>query len=74
MDKVYVVMRDSDLIGVYTTHQKATQELLLSAQKESLTLKEHSFEFGIEYFIYVGTLPSILYCWEIHEVTPDNRT
>lgn len=73
MDKVYVVIRDSDLIGVYTTHRKATQELIISAQKEGLTLRDYSFDYGIEYFIYAGTLPSILYSWEIHEVTPDSR-
>jgi len=73
MNELYVLMRDSELVGVYTTHRKATQELILSTQKEGLTLRDYSFEFGVEFFTYVGALPSNLYCWEIQEVTPDNR-
>lgn len=71
MNPVYVLMRDGEIIGVYTTHRKATQELILSTQKEKLTLRDYSFEFGVEFFIYVGALPSSLYCWEIREITPD---
>ena len=50
MDKLYVVTKDSELIGVYTTHRKATQALIMDTIKEGMKLQDYSFEFGVEFF------------------------
>lgn len=73
MNELYVLMCDGELIGVYTSHRKATQELILSTQKDHLTLGNYSFEFGIEFFDYIGPDFGCHFSWEIHEVTPDER-
>jgi len=73
MNELYVLMRDGELIGVYTTHQKVIQQLILSTQKERLTLGNYSFEFGIEFFDYIGPESGCHFLWEIYEITPDER-
>lgn len=73
MDKVYVVMQDSDLIGVYTTHQKAIQAIIMDTIKNNMKLNDHSYEFGIDFFDYIGPESGLHFLWEIHEVTPDSR-
>ena len=73
MTELYVLMKDSELVGVYTSHRKATQALLIDTLKESMTLKEYSFEFGVEFFTYIGPKSGQSFLWEIQEVTPDER-
>lgn len=73
MNKLYVVMRDNELVGVYTTHRKAMQTLLMDTLKEGMALKEYSFEFGVEFFTYIGPESGLNFLWEIQEVTPDER-
>lgn len=73
MSELYVLMKDSELVGVYTSHRKATQALLMDTLKEGMTLKEYSFEFGVEFFTYIGPESGQPFLWEIQEVTPDER-
>lgn len=73
MNELYVVTKDSELVGVYTTHRKATQALIMDTIKEGMKLQDYSFEFGVEFFTYIGPESGLSFFWEIREVTPDNR-
>lgn len=73
MNELYVLMKDSELVGVYTTHRKATQALILDTMKNGMKLNEYSFEFGVEFFDYIGPESGGHFLWEIQEVTPDAR-
>ena len=73
MSEVYVLMRDGELDGVYTSHRKAVQALIFNTVKSGMKLNDYSFEFGIEFFDYIGPESGLHFSWEIHEVTPDNR-
>ena len=73
MNELYVLMRDSELVGVYTTHRKATQALIMDTIKAGMQLSHYSFEFGVEFFDYIGPESGQHFLWEIQEVTPDTR-
>jgi len=73
MNELYVLTKDSELVGVYTTHRKATQTLIMDTIREGMKLKDYSFEFGIEFFTYIGPESGMPFIWEIQEVTPDAR-
>lgn len=71
MDKLYVLMCDDTLMGVFTEHRKATQALIIDVTSKEKKLVEYSYDFGIEFFTYHG--PVCTYVYSIHEVTPDER-
>lgn len=73
MNELYVLTKDSELVGVYTTHRKATQALIMDTIKEKMKLQDYSFEFGVEFFTYIGPESGMPFFWEIREVTPDER-
>lgn len=73
MNELYVLTRDDELIGVYTTHRKATQALIMDTIREGMKLQDYSFEFGVEFFTYISPESGLPFCWEIREVTPDER-
>jgi hypothetical protein len=41
--------------------------------KEGMKLQDYSFEFGIEFFTYIGPESDSPFCWEIRVVKPDAR-
>lgn len=73
MNKLYIVTKDSELVGVYTTHQKAEQALIMDTIKEEMKLQDYSFEFDIEFFTYIDSKSGSPFFWEIREITPDER-
>ena len=73
MNELYVLIKDSELVGVYTTHRKATQALIMDTIREGMKLKDYSFEFGVEFFTYIGPESGLPFIWEIRKVTPDER-
>ena len=73
MNELYVLIKDSELVGVYTTHRKATQTLIMDTIREGMKLKDYSFDFGIEFFTYIGPESGLPFIWEIREITPDSR-
>lgn len=73
MNKLYVLTNDGELVGVYTTHRKATQTLIMDTIREGMKLKDYNFEFGIEIFTYIGPESGLPFIWEIQEITPDER-
>ena len=72
MNTMFVLFIDNRLVGVYTSHRKATQTMILESLKYGKKLQDYSFQFGIEFFTYVDTDDDI-YVYQLMEVTPDER-
>lgn len=72
MNNVFVLFLDNHLVGVYTTHRKATQAMILDAFKYGKKLQDYSFQFDVEFFTYVDADDDIC-IYELMEVTPDER-
>ena len=72
MNTVFVLFLDNHLVGVYTTHRKATQTMILDSFKNGIKLQDYSFQFGTEFFTYVNVADDT-YVYELMEVTPDER-
>ena len=70
MDTVFVLFLDNHLVGVYTSHRKATQAMIMDMVGRKL--KEYSFQFGTEFFTYADSDDNIS-AYELQEVTPDAR-
>ena len=71
MDNLFVLFLNGKLIGVYTSHRKATQTMIMDTVRKSWQLTQYQYDFGIEFFSYEHEEVEELY--EIHEVTPDAR-
>ena len=71
MEKVYVLFLAGKLIGVYTSHRKAAQTMILDTIRKGWKLAQYQYDFGVEFFSYDHDGVEGLY--EIHEVTPDAR-
>ena len=72
METVFVLFLDNHLVGVYTSHRKATQAMILDSFKEGIHLTDYSFQFGTEFFTYANSVEDT-YVYELMEVTPDAR-
>ena len=68
METVFVLFLDGHLIGVYTSHRKATKTLIQDTIGRKL--QDYSFQFGTESFTYVDSDDDI-FIYELMEVTPD---
>lgn len=72
MENLFVLFMSDRLVGVYTSHRKATQTMMLDTIRDNLKLDSYSYSFGVEFFSYLDTDGNEI-VWEIQEVTPDNR-
>lgn len=72
MENVYVLFMENRLVGVYTSHRKAMQTLILDTVRQNWKLDRYQFDFGIEYFTYVDDEGNETE-YEIQEVAPDAR-
>jgi len=72
MDTVFVLFLDNHLEGVYTSHRKATQAMILDTFRDGRKLQDYSFQFGTEFFTYVDADDNTC-VYELMEVTPDER-
>jgi hypothetical protein len=70
---MFVVMRNGALFGVYTSHRKAMQAIIVNSLRNELQMKDYSFELGVEFFDYINPETDIHFLWEMQEVTPDSR-
>ena len=70
MDNVFVLFLNNHLVGVYTTHRKAVQAILMHALKVGWNMTNYSYQFGSEFFTYVDEDNDEL-LYELMEVTPD---
>lgn len=72
MENVFVLFLDNHLVGVYTTHRKAVQAVLLEAIPKKWKMTNYSFQFGTEFFLYEDDQHDEI-TYELMEITPDKR-
>lgn len=72
METVFVLFLDNHLVGVFTSHRKATQTMILDAFHDGRKLQDYSFQFGTEFFTYVDADDDIC-VYTLMEVTPDKK-
>ena len=72
METLFVLFLDSHLVGVYTSHRKATQTMIMDSFRDGRKLQDYSFQFGIEFFTYVNVDDDTC-VYELQEVMPDAR-
>ena len=71
METMFVLFLAGRLIGVYTSHRKAAQTMILDTIRKGWKLAQYQYDFGVEFFSYEHDGVEELY--EIQEVTPDTR-
>ena len=74
MENVFVLIINSMLIGVYTSHRKAVQAMIMETLPHGYTMTDYTFDFGVEFFTFSDPgKPSDEKVYELQEVTPDQR-
>ena len=71
MENVFILFLAGRVIGVYTSHRKATQTMIMDIIRKGWNLSQYQYDFGVEFFSYEHDGVEELY--EIQEVTPDAR-
>ena len=71
METLFVLFLAGRLVGVYTSHRKASQTMILDTIRKGWQLTQYQYDLGIEFFSYEHDDIEELY--EIQEVTPDAR-
>ena len=72
MDNVFILSVNDRIIGVYTSHRKATQEMFMDTLPFNYQLTDYSFEFGVEFFTFTDKA-LIEKTYTIQEATLDQR-
>jgi hypothetical protein len=72
MENVFVLMIDTRLVGVYTSHRKAVQAAIMDNLPYDYKLSDYVYDFGVEFFTFTDDKNSER-VYEIQEVTPDER-
>ena len=72
METMFVLFLDNHFEGVFTTHRKAVQAVLMNAVPKKWKMTDYSFQFGTEFFIYEDDQCNEM-TYELMEVTPDAR-
>ena len=72
MENVFVLIINARLIGVYTSHRKAVQAMIMEAIPFGYTMSDYTFDFGVEFFTFTDQLGNEK-VYEMQEVTPDQR-
>lgn len=71
MNNLFVLSLGDRLIGVYTSHRKASQTMILDTIRKGWKLVQYQYDFGVEFFSYSHDEIEEMYM--IQEVTPDAR-
>ena len=71
MDTLFVLSLGDRLIGVYTSHRKATQTMIMDTMRNGWRLNQYQYDFGVEFFSYEHDEVEEIY--SVQEVTPDAR-
>ena len=72
MENVFVLIINTRLIGVYTSHRKAVQAMIMEAIPFGYTMSDYTFDLGIEFFTFTDKSENEK-VYELQEVTPDTR-
>ena len=74
MENVFVLIINTRLIGVYTSHRKAVQAMIMETLPHGYTMTEYAFDFGVEFYTFSDPdNSSDEKVYELQEVTPDAR-
>ena len=72
MENVFVVSYNSRIVGVYTSHRKAVQGIIMENLPFGYTMNDYTYDFGVEFYTFTDYKnPEKVY--ELQEVTPDQR-
>lgn len=72
MDNVFIVMDESKAIGVYTSHRKAVQDIIMLTIPFSYAMVDYVYDFGVEFYTFRNK-DDIERTYSIQEMTPDKR-
>lgn len=72
MKNVFVLIINARLIGVYTSHRKAVQAMIMEAIPFGYAMSDYTFDFGVEFFTFTDQSDNEK-VYELQEVTPDTR-
>lgn len=72
MDNVFVLSINARLVGVYTSHRKAVQAMLMETLPFDYKMKDYGYDFGIEFYTFTDDKDTEK-VYELQEVTPDKR-
>lgn len=72
MNNVFVLFIDSRLVGVYTTHRKAAQDMFMETLPFEYQMVDYTYDMGIEFYTFRNKEDKEL-VYEIQEITPDGR-
>ena len=72
METIFVLFLDGHFKGVFTTHRKAMQAVIVDAISKGWNMTDYSFELGTEFFTYTNSVGDKM-LYELMEVTPDAR-
>ena len=71
MENIFVVVVNSRPIGVYTSHRKAVQGIIMYTLPFGYTMTDYVYDFGVEFYTFSDKTTETIY--ELHEFTPDER-
>lgn len=72
MENAFVVMHQGRLIGVYSSHRKAMQAIIMETIPFGYVMSDYTFDFGVEFLTFTddnGTTET----YELQEATLDQR-
>lgn len=72
MENLFVVIVDTKLVGVYTSHRKAAQAIIMDNLPFGYTLGDYAYDFGVEFFTYTDEKNNER-VYTLQEVTPDQK-
>jgi hypothetical protein len=72
VENVFVVMIDTRLVGVYSSHRKAVQAIIMDTLPFGYTMGDYTYDFGVEFFTFSDKNNNEK-VYELQEVTPDER-
>jgi hypothetical protein len=72
MENVFVLILNTRLIGVYTSHQKAAQAMFMDVLPYGYKMEEYAYDFGVEFFTFRDKEYNEK-TYELQEVTPNTR-
>lgn len=72
MENVFVVIIHARVLGVYTSHRKAVQTIIMEALPFDYTMTDYTYDFGVEFFTFSDNNGNEK-VYELQEVTPDTR-
>ena len=71
MNNVFVVSHNSKTIGVYTSHMKAIQAIIMETLMYGYQMNDYTYDMGIEFYTFIRDNSETVY--ELQEIALDDR-